>query len=98
MATKQPWFKGRSAGFGWGSPQKRQGWIVYGVFVATWLVALALIVPRDIQDTITNNEIAAFVIVLAIDVLFLGYYLNRYGDMPSRADLRKALKRRARKS
>lgn len=98
MAGKQAWFKPRTAGLQWGYPSAKQGWMVYAAFILVWLIALALIIPRDVRDTVSMQELWAFSIVFVLDVLALGYFLAKYGDVPSRAGIKKRLTRRARKS
>lgn len=94
MAARHLWFKPRTAGLQWGSPATKQGWAVYAVFVVVWLVALVAIVPRDIRDTTTGLEIGVASIIFLLDIVVLGYFLAKHGDVPSLGSVKKRLTRR----
>lgn len=79
---KDYWFRGKAYGWGWGMPLKRQGWFVYGAFVAIWLLALWILLPSDMLQEPSRQDQIAFWLILLCDVLFLGYFSFRYGEPP----------------
>lgn len=97
--ASQKWFKSKESGIAWGTPATKQGWYVFATFVAVWLIALAYIVPRDINDTVTTADITAFAIVFIIDLAFLAYFSVKYGDVDTKHITSKVRKKtRAKKS
>ena len=42
----QYWFPAKTYGWGWGLPNRWQGWVVLGVYVALLIVGAALFRPR----------------------------------------------------
>lgn len=89
------WFKPKRYGWGWGIPATWHGWVVYAVFFAIWLNALAwLMVPYGEQEPPLRNTVAFIAIVVA-DITALLYLSFKYGEPPK---WRWGKKRRATKS
>lgn len=76
------WFKTKRYGWGWGLPQKPQGWIVYATFFAVWLGALYWISSANPVDNPTTEEYVVLGGVIAVDILGLLYFSLKYGEPP----------------
>jgi hypothetical protein len=80
---KDYWFKPRSYGLGWGIPQKWQGWVSFGVFVAVWLLALAILTPSD-DKGISPSRAVLFVVIMGLDMAGMLYVSFKHGDAPAK--------------
>lgn len=80
-ADKKYWFRAKRYGWGWGLPQKWQGWVSFGLFIAVWLGALAFFLPVDDQD-MSMQDATAFVTIVVLDAAALVYVSFKHGEPP----------------
>ena len=82
VEEKNYWFRAKRYGWGWGLPQRWQGWLVFGIFALIWLTALAWLLPSDIDDEPAARDGIIFAVVLIADVAALVYFSFKYGEPP----------------
>jgi hypothetical protein len=75
MRQNQYWFPAKPSGFGWGPPQKWQGW----VFLAGWLAAIVLTPPLPVDEYSPFVFLAGMILLLFVVVYFKGEPLRRSG-------------------
>ena len=81
VKEKDYWFKAKRYGWGWGLPQTWQGWVSFGVFIAVWMWALAMLVPAD-DNGISHSRGVLFVVIMVADVAGLVYVSLKHGEPP----------------
>lgn len=89
MSDKRYWFKAKKYGWGWGLPQTREGWIIFGVFILVWMAGLAYLLSSPSDYEIPNSRLGLFAIVILLDVAGLLWFSMKYGEPPNRLRIKK---------
>jgi hypothetical protein len=78
----QYWFKAKRYGWGWGFPQRPQGWAIFAVFLVIWFAALTWIASVVNNSEHFGVELTVFIAIVLLDITGLVYFSFKHGEPP----------------